>query len=122
MPKIEWCGPFALHIITGKSYDDCVNILKQTSIGDYPVIGVWIGAMVNALKSQGFRLNMMRADGRYRLSSFKSVKGLFLCEVNRHFVVMKDGVMFDNAHPNGSEPTRHSVLRAYEVIKDDGIL
>lgn len=117
MDKTLWCGPFALHILTGKSYESCVNILKETSIGESPVSGVWTGSLINALKSQGLRLNMLKADGSYTLSGFKGIKGLFLCEIREHYVVIKNGIMYDNAHPNGSDPTRHRVLRAYEVLK-----
>lgn len=77
--------------------------------------------MVNALKSQGLKLNMLKADGMYTLTRFKNLKGLFLCEIEEHYVVMKNGVMYDNAHPNGANPSRHRVHRAYEVIKD-GVL
>lgn len=115
----EWCGPFALSIITGKSYDSCIQILKSISIGDQNIEGLWIGSLIVALKSQGFKLRMMKADGAFTLTSFRHLKGLFLCEIKGHYVVLKNGVLYDNAHPNGSDPSKHRVLRAYEVLKNE---
>lgn len=122
MTNHNYCGPFALSIILGKSYLSCENILKENSMGDVPVSGVWVGSMINALRSQGLKLNMLKADGSYTLSSFKGIKGLYLCEVKGHYVVIRNGIMYDTIHPNGCDPTRHKVLRAYEVIQDHGIL
>lgn len=111
-----YCVPAALSIITGRQYDDCVSLIKHY-LGDVNVTGVFVGVPVKILDSLGYNLTPLKAEGSYTLSSFKGIKGTYLCETRGHVVVIKDGKMFDNGHPYGTTPTSHKVIRAFEVTK-----
>jgi hypothetical protein len=79
-------------------------------------MGLYTPILAKVLDALGYNIKALKADGKYTLHSFKGVKGMYLCEIKGHFVVMIDGRLFDNMHPAGSDPTNHRVIRAFEIL------
>jgi hypothetical protein len=111
-----YCVPTALSIITGQPYDSCVSQI-QRFLGDIPIKGVYIPIAVKILRDNGFIVEQ-RGEGGWALNKFKATKGLFLVEINRHAIVIRDGKLYDNNHPQGTYNLPKSrVVRCYEVAK-----
>ena len=114
--KTYYCVPSAISIISGKSYDECESDIK-THLGDIPIRGVYLPIAVNILQSYGIAL--IEHGKHFSLPKFKNTKGTFLCEVLGHALVIKDGRMYDNNHPDGTfEMPRSKVVRCFEVMPE----
>ncbi len=125
----KYCGPAVLSILTGKSSDECADVIRSIN-GQYHVTGVDINTMLKALGKLGFNyLKITTAEGAslYRtLTHMSCVDGIYVIWVANHYVVVevvKGKIYFCDNHtkepiPAASSARLHQkVVSAYLVIK-----
>lgn len=117
----QFCGPAALSLITGRSVDDCVGVLKDVRHSSRAVKGVYNGEMREALTHLGYRMHVLPVRGRPTLARLlRSLKergpeNIFLINTTGHYVVLRGRKIFDNKNPEGVfvRQYRHRRARVY---------
>ena len=117
----QFCGPAALSLITGRSVDDCVGVLKDVRHNSRAVKGVYNGEMREALIHLGYRMHVLPVRGRPTLARLlRSLKErgpehIFLINTTGHYVVLRGRKIYDNKNPKGIfvRQYRHRRARVY---------
>jgi len=103
----QFCGPAALSLITGKSVDDCVSVLKDVRQSSRAVKGVYNGEMREALSHLGYRMYVLPVRGRptfarlLRSLKERGPEHIFLINTTSHYVVLRGRKIYDNKNPEG---------------------
>jgi hypothetical protein len=116
-----FCGPAALSLITGKSVDDCVSVLKRVRQSTRAVKGVYNEEMREALGHLGYRMHVLPVRGKPTLARIlRSLKErgpehIFLINTTGHYVVLRGRKIYDNKNPEGIfvRHYRHRRARVY---------
>lgn len=108
-----FCGPAALSIITGLHVDECVKLIQQR-IGNKLISGIYFPTIIEIAQDLGFR--------HYRTAHFPlSSPNPVLVVRKEHFVVIWDGILYDNQHPNGTKDFKRTKSEMYfEMIPNTG--
>jgi hypothetical protein len=114
---IRWCVPSALHIITDKPYEECLQLIKN-HLGDDPISGVYIPIAVKILEVElGYTVKRVKAG--MRLSQYMDKKyyyKTFLIAIPGHALVIRHSLLFDNKNLNGIlTPYKAPVVEAFLV-------
>lgn len=111
----QWCVPYALHLITGKTYLECLDLIKQ-DLGDQPIEGVYLPIALGVLERLGYKCDAVKAD--LSLKFYNHYDKTYLIEIQKHALVMKKGKMYDNHSPRGTNKYyRARTIRAFQVYK-----
>jgi hypothetical protein len=103
----QFCGPAALSLITGRSVDDCVSVLKNVRHSSQVVKGVYNGEMREALNHLGYRMHVLPVRGRPTLARLlrslreRGPEYIFLINTTGHYVVLRGRKIYDNKNPEG---------------------
>jgi ABC-type bacteriocin/lantibiotic exporter with double-glycine peptidase domain len=130
----RYCGPAVLSILTGKSSDECANVISQIN-GQYNVTGVQINHLMQAADKLGFDqipIKTIAGSSLYRtLVQLALIDGMYILLIESHYVVVevkeKKIYLCDN-HTKEPIPAESSsrlsmkVATAYRVIKRENII
>jgi hypothetical protein len=86
----KFCGPAVLSILTGKSTDECADVISQIN-GKYIITGVFTTDLIKAATKLGFTANQVSVDGSlYRvLTGLVHSDGIYLVVLPKHFVCVE---------------------------------
>ena len=84
----NFCVPYALALLTGKSIDDCVDLLKE-KLGDQPIAGIFFPVARRILIEQGFECTDMGCVPGMWI-------GNYMLEIPGHMIVVSGGIIYDN--------------------------
>lgn len=126
----KFCGPSVLSILTGKSTDECANVISRIN-GQYSVSGVLLSDLLKAAERMGFSTHNANTGGMslYRTLVTLAPKGdgTYIVSVPNHFVCVEVAdrkVYFCDNHTKEPIPAASSarlgmiVQAAYQVKKN----
>lgn len=124
----KYCGPAVLSILTGKSTDECANVISRIT-GNYKVQGVWLEDLLKAANKLGFTSEKIEpANTLFATMHRLAAKGdgMYIVTITGHFVVIEvnEGKLYfcDN-HTKEPIPAASSArmmqrcLAAHKVIR-----
>lgn len=106
-----YCGPFALAFVTGKNTDEAADLLRR--IGKYRIVkGVHDYVLGEALKSTVgvtaiVSLPKMTLRSWIKVRQRWNDKGTWVVSVTGHFLVYRDGILYDNRNHAGKPFEKH---------------
>ena len=131
-PVIEghnrFCGPAVLSIITGKSTDECADVIRSIN-GEYKIRGVYLTDLLKAASKLNFNTLRINTEGSslFRaLTELSLVDGIYIVTVPNHFVcieVKDKQIYFCDNHTKepikdaSSARLMQKVVAAYRVSK-----
>lgn len=89
----KFCGPAVLSILTGKSTDECANVISRIN-GQYKVAGVLLTDLLRAADKLGFdQLNITPSGSLFRTLSevcrWANSDGMYIVTFKSHFVCIE---------------------------------
>lgn len=116
----KFCGPAVLSILTGKSTDECANVISRIS-GSYKVTGVQLNHLLEAASKLGFTQESITPK-RSLFSTIISIvdrDGMYIVTLPNHFVVLEiknKEVFFCDNHTKHPIKAASSARLGQEVI------
>jgi len=123
----KYCGPAVLSILTGKSTDECANVISSVS-GNYKVEGVELRHLLEAAKRLGF--DSERIEHLFNLYAtlvkLSANDGVYIIMVKGHFIVIEildrkiylcDNHTKEQIPASSSARLQDKVLAVYKVYK-----
>jgi hypothetical protein len=113
MKQNNWCVPFALAFISGKTPNDIVDLIKEERGETRAVRGVNQRHYLPVLAHLGFKITAtVRRPGmtirKWAANRAKwGDKSTWLITNVGHMMVYRDGIIYDNGHPDGSPVSIH---------------
>ena len=117
----KFCGPAVLSILTGKSTDECANVISRIN-GHYRVTGVLLTDLLMAANRLGFDNKLVYADSGslYRtLTQLVATDGMYIVTLPTHFVcieVKEKKVYFCDNHTKEPIPAASSARLMTQVV------
>lgn len=99
-----WCGPYALAVVAGKTYEFAYQMLKQIR-GKRHACGVYNTNMDKAFGFCGLKAEFVKAEKRCNLrkyiDEYLAPNKLYIINITRHYVVVdtRDHTTIDNQNP-----------------------
>ncbi len=99
----QWCGPFAISIITGRPYADVVREIEEITGRRFRVSTKW-NVLLKVLRAWDFKFESRRLDHRQSVRTIANEyrSKLLLVRVGNHFIVLLDGEYYDQHHIDGA--------------------
>lgn len=114
----SFCGPAALSLITGRSVDDCVTVLKHIRQSARAIKGIYNTEMREALGHLGYQMHVLPVRGRPTLAQLlrslreRGPEHIFLINTTGHYVVLRGRKIYDNKNPEGVFVRQYNHRRA----------
>ena len=123
----RFCGPAVLSILTGKSTDECANVIRRIN-GQYNIKGVLLTDLLMACDKLGFDQKRIEVEGSlYKvLTAICKQNGMYIFMVPNHFVcieVREGEIYFCDNHTKepmkaaSSARLMQNVTAVYQVIE-----
>jgi hypothetical protein len=117
----KFCGPAVLSILTGKSTDECAQVISRIN-GAYNVSGVLLTDLLKACDKLSFDQRLITADGNslYReLMTLVNTNGMYIVTLASHFVcieVKDKQIFFCDNHTKNPITAASSARLGQQVI------
>ena len=114
----SFCGPAALSLITGRSVDDCVTVLKHIRQSARAIKEIYNTEMREALAHLGYQMHVLPVRGRPTLAQLlrslreRGPEHIFLINTTGHYVVLRGRKIYDNKNPEGVFVRQYNHRRA----------
>ncbi|ELG7184013.1 TPA: hypothetical protein ACGW3N_000160 [Pseudomonas aeruginosa] len=106
------CVPYAVHIVTGKAYEEVLaqakNIRGWDEVNGIHPVGAWLllkdfGCQITQMLSAGYRVTLARF--KKQLDPQKT----YIISTDAHWFVIRRGVTYDLAETHGRSYVRHYI-------------